>query len=87
MQKYKMPALSHVLQRYFGWGISTSGVEHGFAAQRRLLQHRGSASEETKLNWMVLSGALPAGDEVDFVITGAQEVWCKQGLRRLCRFC
>eukprot|EP00974_Lingulodinium_polyedra_P111178 10752683-Lingulodinium_polyedra.AAC.1 len=26
------------------------------------------ASEETKLNWMVLSAALPAGDE---------EVWCK----------
>ena len=73
-----MPALGHVLQRYLGWGISTSGVEHGFARMRRLLEHRGASTDDGKLNWMVLSEALPDNsNESDSTIARAQEFWCE----------
>ena len=74
----RMPALGHVLQRYLGWGISTSGVEHSFARVRRLLEYRGSATADTKESWMVLSEPRPDNSECDSIIARAQEIWCEK---------
>ena len=73
----QMPALGHVLQRYLGWGISTSGVEHGFARMRRLLEHRGSSTDDAKAHWMVLSEAFDNSNESDLIVAQAQEFWCE----------
>eukprot|EP00974_Lingulodinium_polyedra_P033427 3213468-Lingulodinium_polyedra.AAC.1 len=60
-----------------GWGISGSGVGHGFSAQLRLLQFRGPAPDETKMHWMVFSMSLPADKEVDVMVGRAQELRCE----------
>ena len=79
--------LTHVLIRYLGWAISTSGVEHTFAQCRRVLAHRGSCSPRTALRFLRIIEPMP-GDLValNALVLAAQDAWvarhrwpCRQG--------
>jgi len=66
-----------VLQRYVGFGMSTTGVEHTFATVRDALAHRSQADLRTVKRLLVLTRQFPMQDSelVTTIVGEAREIW------------
>jgi hypothetical protein len=73
-----LSSLLPVLHRYFGFGMSTTGVEHTFATARDVLEHRGSAKPDKVVQLLVLSREFPQQESEVYEIVGeAMELWAR----------
>ena len=76
-EKSPCEALRQILYRYFGWGLSTSGVERSFASGRPVLQIRQSLQTDWKrLEALEMSAGMPQDiGQTSSTIPVAQEIW------------
>ena len=73
----KMNSLLSVLQRYLGFGISTSGVEHTFSTMRDALAHRKQADLRKVRRLLLLKREAQMQDSgfVTRIVGEAREIW------------
>jgi hypothetical protein len=76
-KRMKMDSLSTVLQRYLGFGMSTTGVEHTFSTIRDALAHRSQAELKNVKRLLVLTRLCSMQDPafVSTIVGEAREIW------------
>ena len=76
-RRMTMDSLVTVLQRYLGFGMSTTGVEHTFATVRDALAHRSHADLRKVKRLLVLTRQCPMQDSefVTTIVREAREIW------------
>jgi hypothetical protein len=72
-----MDSLITVLQRYLGFGMSTTGVEHTFSTIRDALAHRSQAELKNVKRLLVLKRLCSMQDPafVSTIVGEAREIW------------
>jgi hypothetical protein len=76
-KREKMDSLITVLQRYLGFGMSTTGVEHTFSTVRDALAHRSEADLKNAKRLLVLTRKCSLQDPVfvSTIVGEAREIW------------
>lgn len=79
VERRSCDALRHIIYRYVGWGLSTSGVERNFSSARTVLQHRNPATIWKCRVTLEMAAGMPEDAKlVKATIPVAQEVWALQ---------
>ena len=76
-KRLNMDSLITVLQRYLGFGMSTTGVEHTFSTVRDALAHRSQADLKNAKRLLVLKRKCSMQDPVlvSTIVGEAREIW------------